>query len=287
MNKTLFAFVTFGNSEFSKICVDSVRQTTESKLDFFTILGKPQDLKSMDWLSQEPDINYKVHPVNRGFPASLNDIFDYAWKENDYEYVIIAGNDTAVYPHCIDSMIRLADETDYECINALQYDVRDLTSAYPETREYFRGDKKLFSAFDKKPWEVFKEYSPECNITDMLLSDIQNMCLYKKSVFEKIGYTDVNFFPAYFVDNDYAKRMAEFPIKNCTLGNARFFHFWSRVLHQGTGGSTNRYFENNEQYYREKWGGSVNSETADPKPLLYIGSRDNEKQIIDYWRDKR
>jgi len=287
MTKTLFAFVTFGNSEFSKICVNSVRQTTESKLDFFTVLGKPQDIKAMDWLTQEPEIKYKVHPVNKGFPASLNDIFDYAWKENDYDYVIIAGNDTAVYPYCIDSMIKLADETDYECISALQYDVRDLTLEYPETRDYFRGIKKLFYAFNEKPWEVFKEYSPEPSIRDMLLSDIQNMCLYKKSVFEKIGYADVNFFPAYFVDNDYARRMANYPIKGCTLANARFFHFWSRVFHQGTGGSTNRYFDNNEQYYRQKWGGSVGHETAYSPPLLYIDSRDDEDRIIEYWRNKK
>jgi len=285
MSKVLFAFVTFGNQEFSKICVDSVRETTEHEIDFFTIVGKPGDAKTLAWLKTEPDIKYKVHDRNYGFPYSINDIYDYGWKENNYDYIILAGNDTVVYPYCIDSMIRQADETEYECINALQYDVKDLMRWHPETRQYFNGDKALFYDFDAKPWEYFKDYSPVQDVRDMQLMDIQNMCLYKKSVLDKVGYTDVAFYPAYFVDNDYARRMAEYPIKSCTLANARFFHFWSRVIHQGSGGSTNKNFENSRDYYKEKWGGEFAKETK--LAPLKIETRDGEEKTINYWRDKR
>lgn len=284
MSSVLFAFVTYGNSEFSKLCVDSVKETTQKEIDLFTIVGQPGDSKTLNWLSQNPEIKYKVHQENYGFPYSINDIYDFAWKENNYDYLILAGNDIVLYPYALDSLINFSDETEYECINALQYDVKSLNSEHPETREHFHTDKKLFYDFDRKPWEAFKGYSQEYDVKDMQLLDIQNLCLYKKSVFEKVGYVDVNFYPAYFVDNDYARRMAEFPIKSCTLGNARFFHFWSRVINQGTGGSTHKYFENNKAYYREKWGGEFGEETI--KAPLNISNRDNELERIRYWRDK-
>lgn len=285
MSKVLFAFVTFGNPEFSEACVNSVKETAEAVVDFFTVVGKPMDAKTKLWLSKNPEIAFIEHKENKGFPASINDIFDYAWKHHDYDYVILAGNDTIVYPFCIDSLIQFADTTEYECVNALQYDVRDLNLEYPESRQYFKGDKKLFYDFGAKPWEMFKGYSKEPKVMDMQLMDIQNMCLYKRAVFEKIGYADVNFYPAYFVDNDYARRMAEYPIKSCTLANARFFHFWSRVIHQGSGGSNSKFFEENERYYKTKWGGEFGKETK--MATLKIDSRDNEDNIISMWRNKQ
>jgi GT2 family glycosyltransferase len=285
MSTTLFAFVTFGNCEFSQLCVKSVRETTKTPIDIFTIVGKPNDFKTLDWLKTEPEIKFKVHDQNYGFPYCLNDIFDYAWKENNYDYLIIAGNDIVAYPNAIESLIELADETEYECINALQYDVRNLVEDYPEVSRYFHGSKKLFYDFNESPWMQFREYDKPQEILDMQLLDIQNLCLYKKSSFDKIGYTDVNFYPAYFVDNDYARRMAEYPIKSCTLANARFFHFWSRVINQGTDGSTSRYFENNRDYYKSKWGGNFAEETI--KAPLLIDTRDDEISKIEYWRNKR
>ena len=100
----------------------------------------------------------------------------------------------------------------------------------------------------------------------------------------KVGYTDVAFYPAYFVDNDYARRMVNTGVRSCCLSSSRFFHFWSRTIKQGSGGSTNRYFNNNAQYYEEKWGGPFGQETKSPD--LVISTREGEEQIINYWKQK-
>lgn len=284
MSKTLVGIVTFGNLDFTKLTVQSIRDTSSTKLDFYLIVGKPGDTETIAWLESQEDIRFKVHSQNMGFPYSLNDIYDYAWKDNNYDNLIIAGNDVIAYPYCVDSLIKLADESEYECISSLQFDVKDLTSNYPETREFFEGDKMLFRRFTSKPWESFKGYTYELSIADMQLYDIQNMCLYKKSVFDKIGYTDVGFFPAYFVDNDYARRMVISGLKCCTLMNSRFFHFWSRTIHQGSGGSNDKYFRNNKSYYRTKWGGDFGKETSTPN--IKITDRGLEEQIINHWRSQ-
>jgi len=281
---TLVGIVTYGGTEFTKLTVQSIRETAKEKVDIFIVVGMPKDIETLDWLRENPDINFVCHNRNYGFPYGLNDIFDYAWVTHDYDYLILAGNDIIAYPYCVDSLIKLADSSAYECISAFQYDVRDLTTDFPETEKNFVGEFKITRNLEERPWEVFKGYDSVLKIEDMNLRDIQNLCLYKKSVFDKVGYTDVSFFPAYFVDNDYAMRMAAAKIKSCTLQNARFFHFWSRTIHQGANNNPKRhiYFRRNEGYYINKYGGAVGQETRTPD--IKIAARENEKETIDFWR---
>ena len=278
---TLVGMVTFGLLDFTKLTIKSIRETTISDIDFYVIVGKPRDIETVGFLESE-GIPYKAHKYNYGFPYSINDIYDYAWKDNNYDNLILVGNDIVAYPNCIDSMINLANNSDYELISASQLEVRNLVELYPQTRDQFAKLNYIFTDFTKEPWKEFKDFDLEQSIEELEQADIQNACLYKRSVFDTIGYTDVNFYPAYFVDNDYAKRCFTFGIKSCALTNARFFHFWSRTIKQGSGGSTNKYFEANRYYYRKKWGGEVGKETI--QAPIKISSRDNEITDINKWR---
>lgn len=282
--KTLVGIVTFDNIDFTKLTVESMKNTTKKhEIDFFLVVGKPDDTETIKYL-EDSGIPHCIHDMNYGFPKSINDIYDYAWVYNSYDYLIIAGNDIVAYPGTIDSLIDLANSSKYEVISALQYDVKSLLSEHPETQKFFSSDEKLiFTDFSSKPWELYKPSYEKQEILDMSLMDIQNLCLYKKSVFDKVGYTDVNFYPAYFIDNDYAMRLVAAKIKTCTLASSRFFHFWSRTIHQGSGGSTNHFFENNRKYYKIKWGGLVGSETKTPP--IKIDSREGELGKIYFWRN--
>ena len=282
MARTLVGMVTFGNVEFTKLAISSIKDTTEKPIDFFCVVGKPGDTATIEYLISK-NIPFITHNINLGFPYSINDIYYYAWKHNDYDYLIIVGNDIIAYPNSIDSLIHVADTTDYEVISASQYDVKDLVRDYPETRKHFGGEYYKFYGFSSvsSPWKHFTKYDEPLSISSMMLSDIQNMCLYKKSVINTIGYTDVNFYPAYFVDNDYAMRIVKLGIRCCTVENARFFHFWSRTIHQGSGGSNHVYFRKNEAYYIIKWGGKVGHENK--TPILGIFDRSTEQTQIARW----
>ena len=279
----LFSCASFGGLEFTKLAINGIRKTTKSDFDLLCVVGKPEDWDTIDWLESE-NIFYIAHKENMGFPYSINDVFDFAWKTNNYRNLILYGNDTIPYEFCTDSLINFANSTDYEIISAFQYEVRTLIEDYPETSQYFEGEKLIITDFSGKPWEKFIDYSKEIQVADMQLYDIQNLCLYKKSVFDNVGYADVNYYPAYFVDNDYAKRMDMAGVKGCTLTNARFFHFWSRVFKQGSGGSTDHFFDNNLLYYKSKWGGVVGKEKR--KAPIKIDSRDGEEETIALWRKR-
>lgn len=302
MSKTLIGIVSFGNLLFTKLTIEEIIRTTTRPIDFFVVVGKPGDVETIEYLTAA-GIPFTVHDVNYGFPYSLNDIYDKAFKYNEYDNLIIAGNDVVAYPTTIDAMIDLADNSEYGWISASQYDVKSLVRDFPEVAGYFDIDRNYaFEDFTTRPWDVFKGYERPKVPAQPGMSDIHNLALYKKVVYDIIGYVDVGFYPAYYSDNDYARRGVNAGLAplSCTLENAYYFHFWSRTIHQGSGGSTGAYFGKNRNYYIMKWGGDFGSEaftipfngedTTLPNgallvPSVLLDSRETEEQIIDYWRN--
>jgi GT2 family glycosyltransferase len=297
---TLIGIVTFGNLDFTKLTVRGIRETTTKPYSIYAVVGKPYDSKTKDWLVSE-NIPHVVHEENYGFPYSVNDIYDFAWKENNFDSLIIIGNDVVPYPHAIDSLIEVAETTDYDWICARQLDSKTLVNKWPETKEYFEGPLLKFNKFDTRPWEVPAGYSKEIEIDGTPLSDVHNLALFKRGVFDAIGYIDVNFYPAYYEDNDYVRRAVHAGLKSCTVKNAIYFHFWSRTIHQGSGGSSHTYFQMNRNFYHLKWGGDFGEEKyrlpfcgdvfrfadVDQQPIINIQSRDDEKTIVRWWKSKR
>jgi len=300
MSKVLLGIVSFGNTMFTAAAIDSCKNTTKHQLDFFVVVGKPGDRNTIAML-EEKGIPHIIHGENKGFPASVNDIYDYGFKEHDYDSIIFAGNDIIAYPYAIDNLIKVAEETNAVAISAEEVNVKDIVNFYPETRKYFSGSNYITKDLSHKSWELFKGYSEEVVITNSKgIIDIHNLCLYKRELFEKLGYIDVNFYPAYFEDNDYVRRMATLHMPNVTI-NSKYFHFWSRTLHQETGGSNGKFFNFNQQYYIAKWGGIPNHEKyilpfnnkpfklcpgLDLPPDINIQRRDLEPHIIHYWKSR-
>ncbi len=297
---TLIGIVTFGNLEFTKLTVRGIRETTTEDYLIYAVVGKPDDTATAEWLSSE-NIPHTFHDYNYGFPYSVNDIYDFAWKQNNFDNLIIIGNDVVPYPYAIDSLIKVADTTDYDWICARQLESKTLISVWPETKPYFERPSLKFTKFDTRPWDVPSGYSEEIKLDETPLSDVHNLALFKKTVFDKIGYIDVNFYPAYYEDNDYVRRALLSNLKSCTVGNAIYFHFWSRTIHQETGGSTGRYFNLNRNFYITKWGGDFGKERYEVpfngrtyelalgltlESVFCLKDRSQEKEIVRVWNSK-
>jgi GT2 family glycosyltransferase len=282
--RIMMGMVTFGNLPFTKLAIESMKNTASYPLKYFVVVGKPGDIETQDYLTSE-GIEFIVHDKNYGFPKSINDIYDRCWKGDDqYDYLIMAGNDIICYPYCIDSLVDVAQTTDYDVINGFQFHTKNLIAEHPEAARYFHGPSLNITDFSSKCWELFDRYSTAMTIEDGIINNVQNLCLYKRSLFGVVGYTDVNFYPAYYVDIDYTIRIIKSGVlKYCMVRTAAFFHFWSRTLFQGSGGSNDKFFKRNQQYYIGKWGGDWNSETK-IAPIL-INDRLLEDQMIERWRN--
>jgi GT2 family glycosyltransferase len=327
--KTLIGIATFGNLPFTQLTINSIRATTQSPVDFFVVVGQPNDLQTSAWLAQQ-GIPHHCHEANYGFPVALNDIMDYAFRvaeknprdagaprSGSYDNLILVGNDVVPYPNAVDALIEEARREDWEWICSSQFDVKSLVARYPELAGSFTGPNLNFEQWTTsrsdvvegresrvevieytplvRPWERHRDFhapavQPDC------IKDVRNLCLFKRSVFEKIGYADVNFWPGgYFEDNDYCTRARKAGVKACGLAHSAYFHFWSRTIHQGDG-TKPRQFQNNAAFYETKWGGGFDHERYElpfngvdqvlGPGALKVVSRDQEGALVEYWRQK-
>jgi GT2 family glycosyltransferase len=298
--KTLIGIGTFGLTGFTREAVKSLYETVENDFDVCIIVGKPKDEETRVFSESNGYVTI-THSINMGFPVAVNDIYEYGWTHG-YDAVIIMGNDVIAYPYAVDSLIDTAKEGKYEWIASTQLDVKTLLQKFPELQRNFKSPDYRFDSWGSDPWRYFKGYSSDRQIAEIGLSDVQNLCLYTKGAFDKIGYTDVNFYPAYYIDNDYARRGVNAEVQACTLINSIYFHFWSRTIKQGDGGSTPKQFSRNREFYIKKWGGDFGQEKhripfgGNPyrlpngvilEPTLNIQSRKDEEAIVNYWRSIR
>jgi len=302
---TLIGIVTFGNLPFTKLAIESIEETVTKPYELFLVVGKPGDTATKNWLT-EKRISHIVHEKNMGFPSSVNDIYDYAWKRNNFDNLVLMGNDVVALPYAIDSLINASNTTDNIWISAEEVDVRTYCYWKPEMKKYFQGANYIFKDYNARPWKEFPlDLSPDFEISpDISLKDCHNLSIFKREIFDILGYIDVNFYPAYFEDNDFVRRaLLEGTIQERSkfLQGTRYFHFWSRTIKQETGGSTHIFFKNNRAYYIKKWGGEPGAERyALPfngvphalgqdivlDPVINITSREQEDAIVDYWLRK-
>lgn len=303
MSKTLIGVVSYGGLDFLKLAIRSIRETATVPVDICVIVAKPED-REMVIYAGENDLHWVWHKENKGFPASVNDLYETAFigksmsmVRGDYDNLIIMGNDVVVLPGAIDAMIHTADTTDYEMVCGSEFNARFLFDQYPEVRQHFYGPNLVFTDFTARPWEVHKDFregvEPDCR------KDIRNFTLFKRSSFDKVGYDDPNFWPnGYFADNDYGRRCDAAKVSACGLKEAAFFHFVSRTIHQNENRDHGGYFSRNGGHYVHKWGGPVGGERYAlpydgrgfelfPGFLLpgemEISDRSQEEAIIKYW----
>lgn len=311
--KTVVAIGTFGNLEFTKMAVRSIRETwipsRGSELHIAIIIGKPDDHATLEWAQWErlSDSGFKwlKHDTNLGFPVACNDMLDYAFGMRAYDNLIILGNDVVAYPRCLNSMIECAATTDYDWICASQYDARSMFNEFPEIRHLFKRSELIFSDFDARPWDVKLPHVLAINpeIRGNSMSDVQNCCLFKRGAFERLGYFEANCWPnGYFGDNDYCYRAVQLGVKGCALPHAAYFHFTSRTMHQEPSRAAihDSCFERNSQFYRMKWGGLPDAERfklpfdgkthyklggMEPLPThgLKIPTREHEGKCVEFW----
>lgn len=88
--------------------------------------------------------------------------------------------------------------------------------------------------------------------------------LLKQSGYTKIGPFDENFYPAYFEDNDYHRRMKLLNIHELQVPDAGYLHVGSAYLKSLSPSEMQQHhsnFRRNQNYYVHKWGGPPGHES--------------------------
>lgn len=291
--------VTYGQYKYSRMAMKYLYQNTKEKFYFFGIIGKPNDLDNK-LLFKAYNADYIEHGENKGFPYSLNDIYEHLFINKQCDNVVIIGNDVLVYPNVIDYLLEYSDNYDY--VSGQEIDIDFIKKNVKGTNKKFGYGKKFIG--DDFP--EFMEYKSPItertyDITKYkIIGDTHNMTLFTKRWFGTVGYVDVNFYPAYFEDNDYARRGQLLGMKMVQLQKAKYFHFWSRTIKEDEEKRRENdfYFPKNEKYYITKWGGKPGEERYTTPyngryyplgnillpPSLSLHDRSKEDRIVSYWK---
>lgn len=174
----------------------------------------------------------QINKENFGAAASWNMGLEFGFNKLNCTSVLILNNDILLLPDTLDRIILDLEGEMYGLVSA--YNVSGMVSGPEE-----------FSLIKTKYENRYKE------TPDFSCFGINKMC------FDKVGFFDEAFYPAYFEDNDYHFRMKAEKVKAVSnLGNI-YFHFGSRtkLADPRFEDYIKMCYVKNRDFYLQKWGG--------------------------------
>lgn len=180
--------------------------------------------------------------------------------ENDCDFALVCNDDILFAPHCIDALV--AEYERLEHANVIMVTPNNILAEV--------GDPYAIMAY-----EMPKDHEPQ-------VSDHPNFScfLIAPEFFEKIGYFDENFVPAWYEDNDSHRRATLAGLREISTTAAPMVHL---------GGVSTKMISNpdsgvSQAYYIEKWGGIPVSHPQDATKEHFATPYDDPKLTIKDWR---
>lgn len=166
--------------------------------------------------------------------ASWNDGLQWSLNRR-HSFTLIINDDILFAPQTIDNMVKsfLDMEKRSKCVMITGNNIRGLFDSPHEILKY-ETDVKAYQ--DNPDFACF---------------------MVRPTIAYKIGFFDENFSPAYFEDNDYHLRILRAGMNAFNAVSAPYWHYGSQTQNNNPifPVVSSDAFENNRNYYVQKWGG--------------------------------
>ncbi len=205
----------FNGAKYIKQCIDSVYNQTYKNYELIIVDNASKDDSSKIIEENYPEINLIKNTVNTGFSMAVNQ----GIKASIAEYVVLLNNDTVAESNWLEELVKCI-EKDLRifsvCSKMIRYNEKEkIDDAGDEYSilgwAWKRGDGQRINT-NTKSRSVF--------------SSCAGAAIYRKKVFEEIGYFDENFF-AYMEDVDISYRAKIHGYKNVYCSDAKIYHIGS------------------------------------------------------------
>ncbi len=221
--KTTIVIPNYNGIKYLKDCLDSLMKQTTTDFKILIVDNGSTD-GSFELLTSYPEVNAIRFEENKGFCGAVNA----GIKASDTPYVILLNNDTVVR----DSFVKELEETIEKDDKIFSVAAKMLDMYNPDVID---GAGDLYCAlgwaYARGKGGKSKDYDVPCKI----FSACGGAVIYRKEVFEKIGYFDERHF-AYLEDLDVGYRAR-------IHGYQNWYQPKAEVLHAGSGSSGSRYNE--------------------------------------------
>lgn len=210
----------YNGRRYLKKCIHSIQKevislTIKIYIEIIIIDNASTD-DTYEWIRENyPEIIFERLNQNYGFSYAVNEGIRLARGE----YVLLLNNDTELESNFLEELL-LVIESDKQvfsvCSQMIQYHNQDLIDDAGDEYNllgwaYKRGDGQAVDTYNK---------------VEQVFSACAGAAIYRKSVFEEIGYFDENFF-AYMEDVDISYRALIHGYKNMYCPEAKVLHIGS------------------------------------------------------------
>ncbi len=217
MSKVSIVIPNYNGEKCLRECLASLKKQDYRDFDVIVVDNCSEDASLQVIGESEGELLLEVIPLdnNYGFAKAVND----GIKASGSEYVILLNNDAVAGRHMVGALVnRLEKEPDVFSAQAmmLQYNNRKLIDS---AGDYFCV---LGWGFARGRDEAASKYTGRCDI----FSACAGAAIYRRKVFDEIGYFDENFF-AYLEDVDIGYRAKIYGWRNVYEPEAKALHIGS------------------------------------------------------------
>ena len=195
------------------------------------------------------NFHYKRFEKNEGLQKAWNYGINDCFVNHQCDYVFVPNNDVLFQADAIDNLVdRFEKERNIVPVDDLS--MLDLTNS----------DLAMVTCMNivgecQEPSEIFmKDPASKKDVAEAEHPDFSAYMINQHS-WDLVGEFDEGFFPAYYEDNDYHRRIKLAGLKAIVLPTSLYYHYGSRTQHQ----VINKPIvdsSKSHQYFIEKWGGS-------------------------------
>lgn len=218
--KVTIVIPNYNGKHFMEPCLDSLSRQTYKNFHILVVDNASSDGSNEYMEENYPDIELIKLKKNYGFSKAVN----VGIQHSKTPYVILLNNDTTVDAHYVEEMVKAIEKSS----RIFSVSSKMIQMYHPELIDS-AGD--LYTLFG---WGVCRGCGrPITNYTDYdeIFTACAGAAIYRRSVFDKIGYFDENHF-AYLEDIDIGYRARIYGYRNMYCPTALVYHVGS-----GTSGS--------------------------------------------------
>lgn len=227
MNEITIIIPNYNKYKYLQDCIDSLYRNISINFSLIVVDNASTDSDYKFINEYNKDIIFKRLDKNYGFSYAVN----IGIKMAKTPYIVLLNNDTTVKKNWLENMYLkiVEDEKIFSvCGMMIRMFERDKIDDAGDEYNAFGWAYKMY---DGKNIQYKK-----ANVHKEIFSSCAGAAIYRKSIFEKIGYFDENFF-AYMEDVDLSYRANIYGYKNVYSPNSKLYHVGSGT----TGGKYNEF----------------------------------------------
>ena len=208
----------------------------------------PETKKKLAYLDKREYITIVYNNTNIGCASSWNQGIKIAIEEYNIDYAVVLNNDILLHKDCIDNMISNLICGGFPFVSGM---------------DVCKECAKPFDVLNlKTPDKKFVVDAPEFSCYALNIKLLEIMKDKEKGFEEYPGLFDQKYYPAYFEDNDFHRRLKLIGMRAVKINTALYYHYGSRTIKENDDVKviSDTYYLTNKQRYIEKWGGKPGKE---------------------------